>query len=60
MLLFTGYYLSDSASNSRMDHTGFAPTHSSMSFLGLHCSGSSVLCRALFKVGPAVLCTSQA
>ena len=43
-----------------MDHTGFAPAHSSMSFLGLHCSGSRVLCRALFKVGPAVLCTSQA
>ena len=36
-----------------MDHTGFAPVHSSMCFLGLNCSGSRVLCRALSKAGPA-------
>ena len=36
-----------------MDHTGFAPIHSGMCFLGLHCSGSRVLCRALSKAGPA-------
>ena len=36
-----------------MDHTGFVPGHSSMCFPGLHCSGFSVLCRALSKVGPA-------
>ena len=35
-----------------MDHTGFAPAHSSMCFPGLHCSGSRVLCRALSKAGP--------
>ena len=36
-----------------MDHTGFAPVHSSMCFPGLNCSGSRVLCRALSKAGPA-------
>ena len=36
-----------------MDHTGFVPGHSSMCFPSLHCSGFSVLCRALSKVGPA-------
>ena len=29
-----------------MDHSGFAPAHTGMCFLGLHCSGSRVLCRA--------------
>ena len=36
-----------------MDHTGFAPAHSGMCFLGLPCSGSTVLCKALSKAGPA-------
>ena len=36
-----------------MDHTGFAPAQGSMCFPGLHCSGSRLLCRALFKAGPA-------
>ena len=36
-----------------MDHTGFAPVHSGMCFLGLHCSCSRVLFRALSKAGPA-------
>ena len=36
-----------------MDHTGFVPGHSSMCFPGLHCSGSRMLWKALFKVGPA-------
>ena len=36
-----------------MDHTGFAPAHSGMCFLGLPCSGSMVLCKALSKAGPA-------
>ena len=36
-----------------MDHTGFAPAHRGMCFLGLHCLGSRVLCRALSKAGPA-------
>ena len=35
-----------------MDHTGFAPVHSGVCFPGLHCSGSSVLFRALSKAGP--------
>ena len=35
-----------------MDHTGFALAHSSMCFLGLHCSGCRVFCRALSKAGP--------
>ena len=35
-----------------MDHTGFAPAHSSVCFLGLHCSGCRVFCRALSKAGP--------
>ena len=35
-----------------MDLTGFAPAHSSVSFLDLHCSGSRLLCpkRALYFV----------
>ena len=37
-----------------MGHTGFAPAHSSVCFLGLHCSGSRVFCRALSKVGPGL------
>ena len=37
----------------RMDHTGFAPAQGSVCFPGLHCSGSRLLCRALFKAGPA-------
>ena len=32
-----------------MDRTGFAPAHSGMCFLGLHCSGSKVFCRAMSK-----------
>ena len=36
-----------------IDHTGFAPAHSSMCFSGLHCSGSSVQSR------PCILCTYQ-
>ena len=36
-----------------MDHTGFAPAQGSVCFPGLHCSGSRLLCRALFKAGPA-------
>ena len=32
-----------------MDRTGFAPAHSGMCFLGLHCSGSRVFCRAMSK-----------
>ena len=36
-----------------MDHTGFAPVQGSVCFLGLHCSGSRVLCRALSKADPA-------
>ena len=35
-----------------MDHTRFAPAHSNICFLGLHCSGSRVLCRTLSKVCP--------
>ena len=35
-----------------MHHIGFAPTHCTMCFLGLHCSGSRVLYRALLKAGP--------
>ena len=38
-----------------MDYIGFAPAHSSVCFPGLHCSGSRVLCRALSKVGPALV-----
>ena len=37
-----------------MDHTGFAPVHSGVCFPGLHCSGSSVLFRALSKAGPEI------
>ena len=35
-----------------MDHTRFAPAHSSVCFLGLYFSGSRVLCTALFKICP--------
>ena len=35
-----------------MDHSGFAPAHTGVWFLGLHCSGCRVLCRAWSKVGP--------
>ena len=36
-----------------MDHTGFALANGGIYFLGLHCSGSRLLCRALSKPGPA-------
>ena len=36
-----------------MGHTGFAPAHSGMCFLSLHCSDSRVLCRTLSKADPA-------
>ena len=42
-----------------MDLTGFAPAHSSVSFLDLHCSGSRLLCRGTVQSGPCILCTSQ-
>ena len=35
-----------------MNHTRFAPAHTGVCFLGLHCSGSRVLCRALSKADP--------
>ena len=37
-----------------MGHTGFAPAHSGVCFLGLHCLGSRMFCRALSKVGPGL------
>ena len=36
-----------------MDHTGFSEAHGGVCFLGLHCSGSRLLCRVLSKMGPA-------
>ena len=42
-----------------MDHSGFAPTHGSVLFLGLHCSGSRLLCRGTVQRGSCVSCTSQ-
>ena len=36
-----------------MNQTRFAPAHTGVCFLGLHCSGSRVLCRALSKASPA-------
>ena len=42
-----------------MDHTEFAPAHSCMCFLSLHCSGSRLLCRGTVQSGPCILCTSQ-
>ena len=41
-----------------VDHTEFAPTHG-ICFMGLHCSGSRVLCRALSKMGPAFCALSR-
>ena len=35
-----------------MDLTGFAPIQSGVCFLGLHCSGSKVLCRDSVQSGP--------
>ena len=35
-----------------MDHTDFATAQGGVCFLGLHCLGSRVLCRALSQVGP--------
>ena len=35
-----------------MDHTGFAPAQGSVCFLGLHCSGSRVLCRGTVQNSP--------
>ena len=35
-----------------MDHTGFATAQGGVCFLGLHCLGSRVLCRALSQVDP--------
>ena len=42
-----------------MDHTGFAPAHSGLCFLGLHCSGCRVPCRALSKAGPGFCALSS-
>ena len=42
-----------------MDHTGFAPANSGVYFLGVHCSGSGLLCRALSKLGPAFSALSR-
>ena len=42
-----------------MDNTGFAPAQGSMCFLGLHCSGSRVLCKGTVPSGPYISCTSQ-
>ena len=36
------------------DHTGFAKAQGGMCFLGLHCSGSRVLCRGTVQSGPAL------
>ena len=36
-----------------MDHIGFSEAHGGVCFLGLHCSGSRLLCRVLSKMGPA-------
>ena len=38
-----------------MDHTGFAPAHGSVYFLGLHCSGSRLLCRGTVQSGPGLV-----
>ena len=35
-----------------MDHTGFATAQGSVCFLGLHCSGSRVLCKGTVLSGP--------
>ena len=42
-----------------MDHTGFAPAHSGVSFLDLHCSGSRLLCRGTVQSRLCISCTSQ-
>ena len=43
-----------------MGHSGFAPAHSSMCFLAVHCSGSRVLCRALSNVHfPSLSCSGS-
>ena len=42
-----------------MGHTGFAPVHSGVSFLDLHCSGSRLLCRGTVQSRPCISCTSQ-
>ena len=42
-----------------MDHTVFVPAHSGVSFPGLHCSGSRVLCRGTVQFRPCISCTSQ-
>ena len=34
-----------------MDHTGFAPAHSGVYCLGLHCSGCRVLCKGTTRLG---------
>ena len=41
------------------DHTGFAKAQGDMCFLGLHCSGSRVLCRGTVQSGSSFLGTSQ-
>ena len=42
-----------------MDHTEFAPAHSGMCFLGLHCSGSRLLCRGTDQSRPAFRALSR-
>ena len=42
-----------------MDYTGFATAQGGMCFLGLHCSGSRVLCRGTVQSRPCILCTSR-
>ena len=42
-----------------LDHTGFAPTHRGVCFLGLHCSGSRFPCRGTVQGRPCISCTFQ-
>ena len=42
-----------------LDHTGFATAQGGMCFLGLHCSGSRVLCKGTVPSGPYISGTSQ-
>ena len=42
-----------------IDPIGFAPAQGGLCFLGLHCSGSRLLCRCVVQIRPCVLCTSH-
>ena len=42
-----------------IDPIGFDPARGGLCFLGLHCSGSWLLCRCVVQIRPCVLCTSH-